>query len=256
MIAGGPGVLVVRKDSPHKTLRGPDCSGEKAKPGAIVPSDQAGNRLVQPLEQRAVPFRWGGNPGPSTFRTRARAPALGGPARWPPRFSTWSIFPAMQKLIDSGEPARAGSHHAAALHAGAPDIPTMIEGWSGGLRPLPPGSALMTGGWRFPRTSSTSFTRPWRRVCVIPPVTARHQQAWAWYPVDKPPGGSSLHSWWPRRAKYKKLVQADRDHRQSAMTMKIWHQSFTVARGSAGLPGGPCAGAYPQGGAPTDTEVG
>ena len=122
MIAGGPGVLVVRKDSPHRTLRDL-MAAAKAKPGAMsFGSAGTGSfshlssellRSLGAIQAEHIPYKGSGP---------ALVDLLGG------RLDFYmEYFPAVQKFVDSGE-LRALAVTSAKRFPLRPDIPTMIEG--------------------------------------------------------------------------------------------------------------------------------
>lgn len=121
MIAGGPGALVVRKDSPYKTLRELIAAG-KAKPGSLsygsagigAFSHLSSELFVSLAGLNAVHVPYKGS-GPALIDL------LGG------RLDFYmEYFPAVQKQIDSGE-LRALAVTTPQRFPLRPDIPTMAE---------------------------------------------------------------------------------------------------------------------------------
>lgn len=122
LIADGPGVLVVRKDSPHRTLADLVAAG-KARPGSLTfgsagvgafshLSSELFKRLAG-LDAVHVPYKGTG---------AATADLLGG------RLDFYvEYFPAVQKLIDSGD-LRALAVTTPQRFPIRPEIPTMQEG--------------------------------------------------------------------------------------------------------------------------------
>lgn len=121
MIAGGPGALVVRKDSPYKTL-GELIAAAKAKPGSLS-FGSAGVGAFSHLSSEVfvamagikaehIPYK---GTGPALIDL------LGGRLDW-----SMEYFPALQKQIDSGE-LRALAVTTPQRFPLRPDIPTMAE---------------------------------------------------------------------------------------------------------------------------------
>lgn len=121
MIAGGPGALVVRKDSPYKTLKDL-IDAAKAKPGSMsfgsagigAFSHLSSELFVALAGIKAVHVPYKGT-GPALIDL------LGGRLDW-----CMEYFPALQKQIDSGE-LRALAVTTAQRFPLRPDIPTMAE---------------------------------------------------------------------------------------------------------------------------------
>jgi tripartite-type tricarboxylate transporter receptor subunit TctC len=121
MIAGGPGALVVRKDSPYKTLKDL-IAAAKAKPGALsfgsagigAFSHLSSELFVALAGIQAVHVPYKGT-GPALIDL------LGGRLDW-----CMEYFPALQKQIDAGE-LRALAVTTAQRFPLRPDIPTMAE---------------------------------------------------------------------------------------------------------------------------------
>jgi len=121
MIAGGPGAIVVRKDSPYKTLK-ELIDAAKAKPGSmsfgsagIGAFSHLSSELFVALagiKAEHIPYK---GTGPALIDL------LGGRLDW-----CMEYFPALQKQIDSGE-LRALAVTTAQRFPLRPDIPTMAE---------------------------------------------------------------------------------------------------------------------------------
>jgi tripartite-type tricarboxylate transporter receptor subunit TctC len=198
MIAGGPGVLVVRKDSPHKTLRDL-IAAAKAKPGAMS-FGSAGTGSFSHLSSEL--FRSLGGIQAEHIPYKGSGPALvdllGG------RLDFYmEYFPAMQKLIDSGE-LRALAVTTPQRFTLRADIPTMIEGGVAGYD----SSAwvgLMTGA-AVPKDIVDKLHRTLAEGLRDPAVTARINGMGV-VPGGQPPAEFAAFLA-AERAKYKKLVQA------------------------------------------------
>ncbi|MFO1398666.1 MAG: tripartite tricarboxylate transporter substrate binding protein [Burkholderiales bacterium] len=129
MIAGGPGAIVVRKDSPYRTLQ-ELIAAAKAKPGSMsfgsagvgAFSHLSSELFVSLAGIKAVHVPYKGT-GPALIDL------LGGRLDW-----CMEYFPALQKQIDSGE-LRALAVTTPQRFPLRPDIPTMAEagvpGYSG-----------------------------------------------------------------------------------------------------------------------------
>jgi tripartite-type tricarboxylate transporter receptor subunit TctC len=121
MIAGGPGAIVVRKDSPYKTLK-ELIEAAKAKPGSMsfgsagvgAFSHLSSELFVALAGIKAVHVPYKGT-GPALIDL------LGGRLDW-----SMEYFPALQKHIDSGE-LRALAVTTPQRFPLRPDIPTMAE---------------------------------------------------------------------------------------------------------------------------------
>ena len=121
MIAGGPGAIVVRKDSPYKTLK-ELIDAAKAKPGSMsfgsagigAFSHLSSELFVALAGIKAVHVPYKGT-GPALIDL------LGGRLDW-----SMEYFPALQKHIDSGE-LRALAVTTPQRFPLRPDIPTMAE---------------------------------------------------------------------------------------------------------------------------------
>jgi tripartite-type tricarboxylate transporter receptor subunit TctC len=121
MIAGGPGALVVRKDSPYKTLKDL-IAAAKAKPGSLTYgsagigafSHLSSELFVALAGIQAVHVPYKGT-GPALIDL------LGGRLDW-----CMEYFPALQKQIDAGE-LRALAVTTPQRFPLRPDIPTMAE---------------------------------------------------------------------------------------------------------------------------------
>jgi tripartite-type tricarboxylate transporter receptor subunit TctC len=121
MIAGGPGAIVVRKDSPYKTLKDL-IAAAKAKPGSLsygsagigAFSHLSSELFVALAGIQAVHVPYKGT-GPALIDL------LGGRLDW-----CMEYFPALQKQIDAGE-LRALAVTTPQRFPLRPDIPTMAE---------------------------------------------------------------------------------------------------------------------------------
>jgi tripartite-type tricarboxylate transporter receptor subunit TctC len=121
MIAGGPGALVVRKDSPYRTLKDL-IAAAKAKPGSLsfgsagigAFSHLSSELFVSLAGIKAVHVPYKGT-GPALIDL------LGGRLDW-----CMEYFPALQKQIDAGE-LRALAVTTPQRFPLRPDIPTMAE---------------------------------------------------------------------------------------------------------------------------------
>ena len=198
MIAGGPGVLVVRKDSPHRTLRDL-VAAAKAKPGAMsFGSAGTGSfshlsselfRSLGAIQAEHIPYKGSGP---------ALVDLLGG------RLDFYmEYFPAMQKLIDSGE-LRALAVTTPQRFTLRPDIPTMIEGGVPGYD-ASAWVGLMTGA-AVPKDIVDKLYKALAEALRDPAVTARINSMGV-VPGGQPPAQFAAFLA-AERAKYKQLVQA------------------------------------------------
>ncbi len=198
MIAGGPGALVVRKDSPYKTLQ-ELIAAAKAKPGTMsfgsagvgAFSHLSSELFVSLAGIKAVHVPYKGT-GPALIDL------LGGRLDW-----TMEYFPALQKQIDSGE-LRALAVTTPQRFPLRPDIPTMAEsgvpGYSGsawvGLM-VPAGT---------PKDIVDKLAQTMTQALKDPAVVQRIQN------MGVVPGGQSPAEFATfmadERARYKKVVDA------------------------------------------------
>lgn len=198
MIAGGPGALVVRKDSPYKTLKDL-IAAAKAKPGSLS-FGSAGTGAFSHLSSELfktlagvdavhVPYKGSGP---------ALIDLLGG------RLDFYmEYFPALQKQVDSGD-LRALAVTTPQRFPLRPDIPTMIEGgvpgydasaWVGLMAPAD-----------VPKDVIDKLQQTLAQALREPAVTARING------MGVVPGGQSPAEFAAfmaaERAKYKKIVDA------------------------------------------------
>ena len=198
MIAGGPGALVVRKDSPYKTLK-ELITAAKAKPGSLS-FGSAGTGAFSHLSSELfktlagidavhVPYK---GTGPALIDL------LGGRLDF-----CIEYFPALQKQIDSGE-LRALAVTTPQRFPLRPDIPTMAEGgvpgydasaWVGLMAPAD-----------VPKDIVDKLQQALSQALRDPAVTARI------HGMGVVPGGQSSAEFASfmaaERAKYKKIVDA------------------------------------------------
>ena len=206
MIAGGPGALVVRKDSPYKTLK-ELIAAAKAKPGSLW-FGSAGVGAFSHLSSELfmtlagidavhVPYKGSGP---------ALIDVLGG------RLDFYmEYFPAVQKQIDSGE-LRALAVTTPQRFPLRPDIPTMAEAGVPGYD----GSAwvgLMVPA-ATPKEIVDKLQQTMAQALRDPAVVARITDGGR-------PGGQSSAEFAAfmaaERARYKKVVDASRHQHQSAV---------------------------------------
>jgi len=198
MIAGGPGALVVRKDSPYKTLKDLVAAG-KAKPGSLsfgsagvgAFSHLSSELFVSLAGIKAVHVPYKGT-GPALIDL------LGGRLDW-----CMEYFPALQKQIDSGE-LRALAVTTPERFPLRPDIPTMAEAGVPGYE----GSAwvgLMVPA-ATPKDIVDKLQHAMAQALRDPAVTARING------MGVVPGGQSPAEFAAfmsaERARYKKVVDA------------------------------------------------
>jgi tripartite-type tricarboxylate transporter receptor subunit TctC len=198
MIAGGPGALVVRKDSPYRSLKDL-IAAAKAKPGSLS-FGSAGTGAFSHLSSELfktlagidavhVPYKGSGP---------ALIDLLGG------RLDFYmEYFPALQKQIDAGE-LRALAVTTPQRFPLRPDIPTMVEGG------VPGYDASAWVGLMAPAATPKDIVDKLQQALAQslrdPAVTARIHGMGV-VPGGQPPAEFAAFMA-AERAKYKKIVDA------------------------------------------------
>jgi len=198
MIAGGPGAIVVRKDSPYRTLKDL-IAAAKAKPGSMsfgsagigAFSHLSSELFVSMAGIQAVHVPYKGT-GPALIDL------LGGRLDW-----VMEYFPALQKQIDAGE-LRALAVTTPQRFALRPDIPTMAEAGVPGYDGSAWVGLMVPAG--TPKDIVDRLQQTMAQALKDPAVVARIQN------MGVMPGGQSSAEFAAfmadERARYKKVVDA------------------------------------------------
>jgi tripartite-type tricarboxylate transporter receptor subunit TctC len=194
MIAGGPGAIVVRKDSPYRTLKDL-IAAAKAKPGSMsfgsagigAFSHLSSELFVSMAGIQAVHVPYKGT-GPALIDL------LGGRLDW-----VMEYFPALQKQIDAGE-LRALAVTTPQRFALRPDIPTMAEAGVPGYDGSAWVGLMVPAG--TPKDIVDRLQQTMAQALKDPAVVARIQN------MGVMPGGQSSAFMADERARYKKVVDA------------------------------------------------
>jgi tripartite-type tricarboxylate transporter receptor subunit TctC len=198
MIAGGPGAIVVRKDSPYKTLK-ELIAAAKAKPGSMsfgsagigAFSHLSSEIFVSMAGIQAVHVPYKGT-GPALIDL------LGGRLDW-----VMEYFPALQKQIDAGE-LRALAVTTPQRFPLRPDIPTMAEAGVPGYDGSAWVGLMVPAG--TPKDIVDKLQQTMAQALKDPAVVTRIQN------MGVVPGGQSSAEFAAfmaaERARYKKVVDA------------------------------------------------
>jgi len=198
MIAGGPGAIVVRKDSPYKTLKDL-IAAAKAKPGSMsfgsagigAFSHLSSELFVSMAGIQAVHVPYKGT-GPALIDL------LGGRLDW-----VMEYFPALQKQIDAGE-LRALAVTTPQRFPLRPDIPTMAEAGVPGYDGSAWVGLMVPAG--TPKDIVDKLQQTMAQALKDPAVVTRIQN------MGVMPGGQSSAEFAAfmadERARYKKVVDA------------------------------------------------
>jgi len=198
MIAGGPGAIVVRKDSPYRTLKDL-IAAAKAKPGSMsfgsagigAFSHLSSELFVSMAGIQAVHVPYKGT-GPALIDL------LAGRLDW-----VMEYFPALQKQIDAGE-LRALAVTTPQRFALRPDIPTMAEAGVPGYDGSAWVGLMVPAG--TPKDIVDRLQQTMAQALKDPAVVARIQN------MGVMPGGQSSAEFAAfmadERARYKKVVDA------------------------------------------------